>query len=85
MPITYAIPSAQECAKSHERWALAGFPVDESAPERNVNPYHVALEMIAGVRASLDALQAEIEELRSHQHQWGENDYCLMCGADGAA
>lgn len=26
-----------------------------------------------------------IDEIISHTHQWNENDYCSICGADGRA
>jgi hypothetical protein len=27
----------------------------------------------------------ELAELRNHTHKWGEDDWCVYCGADGRA
>lgn len=33
----------------------------------------------------LKRTHAELESLRTHQHEWGSDDYCMICGADGRA
>lgn len=34
---------------------------------------------------TLEAAKEDVRELLGHEHQWGENDYCGTCGADGRA
>jgi hypothetical protein len=34
---------------------------------------------------TLEAAKEDVRELLGHEHQWNENDYCSICGADGRA
>jgi hypothetical protein len=31
----------------------------------------------------LSAALEEVKAMRRHVHDWGEDDYCVVCGADG--
>ena len=33
----------------------------------------------------LEDNKGEIKEVIGHLHEWGENDYCIICGMDGRA
>lgn len=40
---------------------------------------------IAHLIGKLKRAHAELGQLRRHAHEWGSDDYCLICGADGRA
>jgi hypothetical protein len=37
------------------------------------------------LHAILTSAAEDVRELLDHSHQWNENDYCSICGADGRA
>lgn len=40
---------------------------------------------ISQLIGQLKRMHAELESLRRHRHEWGSDDYCCICGADGRA
>jgi hypothetical protein len=57
--------------REHEYWDLGGI-----------------FEGIDPLEALTKALQCALKDVRSlrrHQHEWGEDDYCVICGRDGRA
>lgn len=68
-----AIRDAINAAKKQEEFAsLAGEPIGDDGG------YHA-------IEHELERALAEVRELRSHEHQWDGEQYCTVCGADGAA
>ena len=49
------------------------------------NPYQDATDKIDHLIGELKAVRKEIQEMRSHSHQWSADDLCVFCGADGRA
>ena len=75
--LTDRLPSLwNEAARSKEYADLAGDDFDPVAQRQ---------EEISHLIGRLKRAHADLGELRTHRHQWGENDYCLTCGADGRA
>ena len=60
---------ARRAVKSDEYANLAG------------EPGHALDELLEALVAATEF----VRELVTHDHQWGENDYCSTCGADGRA
>lgn len=63
--------------RSAENASLAGEP---AAPV-----YDDLLEELATVRDSMAEYIQEVTELKDHRHEWNENEFCNICGADGRA
>ena len=49
------------------------------------NAYDDAIEVLSKLQAFIDTSLVEIKELKAHFHQWSEDEYCVVCGADGRA
>lgn len=64
-----------DAASESEYWELAG--ITESDTEEP-HPYDL-------LQNALESGLRELKTLREHRHEWGENDYCVICGADGRA
>ena len=66
----------RKLARAEEYMHLAGIvPEDYDATER---PYDEAIRIL---KHTLE----RIEMLKNHTHQWNDDDYCDICGADGRA
>lgn len=63
--------------RRYQSWELGG--CDEP------DPYTEALKMIDSTIGELKRERRYVQRLREHLHEWGEDDYCLICGADGRA
>ena len=50
-----------------------------------ISPYQDALNQIDASIGLLKRARREMQELAQHPHQWGGDDYCTICGADGRA
>lgn len=46
---------------------------------------HELATALTELRSDLVQAIADIDTIRNHTHQWNENDYCSICGADGRA
>jgi hypothetical protein len=47
--------------------------------------YRNALTMLGHIIKQAKETHAELSGLSTHQHEWNDNDYCDLCGADGRA
>lgn len=66
----YVLDDLVRKAMKSDQWAdLAGEP---------------ALSLLA-LRVALKDAVKHAESLRTHRHEWDNNDYCMICGADGRA
>lgn len=69
----FAIQGAITHAKRQEEFGdLAGEPCGDDGGYQAVE--HV-----------LERALTQVRELRAHAHDWNEDSYCTVCGADGAA
>lgn len=48
-------------------------------------PYRQALNEIDAAIGKLKAARREMQAIASHMHEWNDDDYCRICGADGRA
>jgi hypothetical protein len=48
-------------------------------------PYVYELREVDAVIGYLKHFRAELQSLSEHEHEWSDNDWCLICGADGRA
>jgi hypothetical protein len=69
-----------EAARRQETYDLQGL-----GPGDGPSPYDEAENLIEDAIAKLRTAAEEINTLRRHRHEWGDNDYCQVCGADGRA
>ena len=67
-----------EAKRKSEYISLAGIPDIES-------PYREFRKEIAKTIKDLRMLSREAKRLEYHMHEWNEDDYCIVCGADGRA
>lgn len=63
--------------KSAEYWDLSG--------GEGPNPYRRSLNQIDAAIGMLKRQRSEMQRLARHVHDYNENDYCTICGADGRA
>ena len=56
-----------------------------SGPWDFASPYQQALNEIDAAIGRLKALRREMQSIARHSHEWNDNDYCSVCGADGRA
>lgn len=49
------------------------------------SPYDFALAQLDAAIGRLKHSRRDMQRLSKHVHQWDENDYCYICGADGRA
>lgn len=47
--------------------------------------YNEAIQDLQNIINAAKELQTELRQLRSHEHDWDDNSYCTLCGADGRA
>ena len=73
----------REAAKSNQYYELSGIGPDEA--EGILPPYDEAIRDLERVRAQCGKALAAIRKLKGHKHDWNEDDYCSICGADGRA
>lgn len=79
--VLYALRSRLHAAsRSAQMRELAGLD-DEATPE----PYAAAIAFYLLVAREALHLAREARELRAHRHVWGDDDWCIVCGADGRA
>ena len=63
----------QQATRSQEYWDLGGMDPDDGTP-----PLHQ-------LEADLEAALGEVRALIHHVHDWDEDQWCSVCGADGLA
>ncbi len=68
----------KDAKNTHELNSLCG--IEGEAPE----PYEVLLRQLEFIQSKLvpDAIEF-VEMLKNHKHDWDENEFCTICGADG--
>lgn len=47
--------------------------------------YGDAVGDLASIIEDAQALMREMKQLQSHEHEWDDQSYCTLCGADGRA
>src|SRR5215831_17609212 len=67
----------QETAGRQEYYALGGCD--------GASSYTETLQQLDALIGRLKQVRAEVQALREHTWAWTEDQYCLICGADGAA
>jgi hypothetical protein len=79
--ISAAIPAAfYRACHVNEQCELAGFWRGEITGS--------SADLLRQIDASIGMLKQfrqTVQGLDAHTHQWGEDDYCVICGADGRA
>ena len=75
--MTIIVPSAREAARNAKYFELSGMD--------GPNPYDAALNCIGRAIAELRQEARAIKALKNHAHNWNDDDYCSICGADGRA
>ena len=63
----------RQATHNDELRALAGLDDDECPSE------------LAKLERALAAALRDVRQVRSHVHEWDDNQYCSICGADGNA
>ena len=72
----------RRAAQDTELMDLAGFYEGDEEWE---DFYTNAQKDLESIIQAAEAAHEEINQLRLHAHDWNEDDYCSMCGADGRA
>ena len=57
----------------------------ELAGESTVPVYKARLAEIGRAIAALKRAHADLSELQAHAHEWNDDGFCSICGADGNA
>jgi hypothetical protein len=66
-----------ETAEQQEYYDLGGMD--------GPSPYATTLAQLDALIGRLKQVRAAVQALAAPQHEWSENAYCMVCGADGAA
>ena len=75
--IHQAIEAAERKAKLAAQYVnLGGY---------NADPYDDLARQIDRSIGRLKRARKDAQALRAHTHDWDQNDYCVICGADGRA
>lgn len=72
-----------EAARRQEIMELQGLGAGDA--DDGLDDYGYAQCLIEVAIAELRGAAREIKRLRAHAHDWGADDYCRICGADGRA
>lgn len=70
-------PDMPHIIRTAECWELAGC--------EGISPYTRALNEIDAAIGELKRFRRSVQEMATHEHEWGPHDICVICGADGRA
>jgi hypothetical protein len=77
---------AESVERLTERHQAEACRIAESADLGGMeSPYPDILADIDAAIGILKRHRAVIQSLSEHSHEWSDNDYCFICGADGRA
>jgi hypothetical protein len=74
------VGESRRAARSEEYYYLAGLGLSD-APR----PYHKSKRDLQRLIGYANREIKAIQQLERHTHEWDEEDYCMICGADGRA
>ena len=71
--------AVKEASKAIEYNTLSGFDGERE------NEYDLCIHAIAATIVDMKRQIEQAQFLKTHKHEWNEEDLCVHCGADGRA
>ena len=83
--VTMTLDQALSAIRRLPRAAARSAEYAELAGEHGADVYLCAVDQLDALLRAIKEAKADLASLRRHAHEWNEDNYCSVCGADGCA